>query len=147
MGKIYRQSPVKSPDIKNTLDKIYTITAREPSIYLCKMIKICSVAPFLHSGRMLAHQIGTPSQMVSTVVVTINSIILFTQPGCKNIHRISPSSASLSADGLCWVRNLAKRSLKQKSSPHLRTDPDLRPFSAYNLCVESYFKRLLNQNW
>ena len=41
---IYRQSPVKSPDIKNiivvtltffsTLAKIHTTTAREPSIYL-----------------------------------------------------------------------------------------------------------------
>ena len=41
--QIYRQSPVKSPDIKNiivvtltffsTLAKIHTTTAREPSIY------------------------------------------------------------------------------------------------------------------
>ena len=50
---MYRQSPVKSPDIKNiivvtltflftqfsTLAKTYTITAREPSMYVCVRLR------------------------------------------------------------------------------------------------------------
>ena len=54
---IYRQSPVKSPDIKNiivvtltffsTLAKIHTTTAREPSIYSHYQIETVFLSPIL----------------------------------------------------------------------------------------------------